>query len=441
MAIFDDKTTGKKWTIPNEGEVFTMSDSTQGILWKRVGNSFIRIDDATLRGMLGLPDTFRFGKAEFEKALKENFNIDFGKAKSYLSNELEGTWRWLEGVGGSTSTANPREFTPSVTQKNEVVTRELHPENPLGTIIRSSTQGELQRDRSLGEVEAQYGFGRTLDQFGQVKQGIQSSADLIRRLSEERGVALTPDFLKKFGQGQQDRGTTGSLEAFGGISSGVSQFDELYNTLNQYLTELQKRGQVINPNVDLTPDKIAEFMKKAESEIDPYYTSQLKIAREGFLRGVGYSTQEIQRQEQQLEQKYRRQVRSIGEEAAERGFAQSGGRIQEERELAEATQEQIESGRRELGERVGGVAHEFAGRFGTGQLPSFTIGEAPRVGETSFSRSGRELPFYELSPDVYQGLIGSEEFERRGQVRQRASELEEGFRSQQALNQQRYLNL
>ena len=440
MAIFDDKTTGKKWTIPDDGEVFTMSDSPQGILWKRVGNNFIRIDDATLRQMLGLPDTYRLGKPEFEQALREQFNIDLGKAKSYSSGELEGTWRWLEGVGGGTSTANPSQFTPSVTQKNEVVTREIHPENPLGTIIKSSTQGELQRDRSVGELEAAFQPQRDL---GGLQQGIQSAADLARRLSEERGIALTPEFLQQFGAGQPqgDRGATGQLEGSGAISTGVSQFDELYNVLNQYLTELQKRGQVINPNVDLTPDKIAEFTRQAQAEIDPYYTGQLKLAREELLKSVGYSTDQILRTEQQLEQKYKGQVRQIGEEAAERGFAQSGGRIQEERQLAEQTQQEIDERRRQLQFQVGGVQREFAQQFGTSQTPSFSLGGRPQVeAGGGFSRGG-EQPLYELSPETYQGLVGQQEFLQRGQVKSRASELEEAFRTQQGLNQQRYLNL
>src|SRR3990167_8369757 len=58
----------------------------------------------------------------------------------------------------------------------------------------------------------------------------------------------------------------------------------LYNQLQEYLTKLQERGERINPNIEITPQQVAEFTKKAEGEIDPYFGSQLKLARESFMR-------------------------------------------------------------------------------------------------------------------------------------------------------------
>ena len=65
-------------------------------------------------------------------------------------------------------------------------------------------------------------------------------------------------------------------------------------------------------------------------------------------------------------------------------------------------------------------------------MPSIsTIGETPRVltpyrssllpetAQGTFQRGGRELPFYELSPETYQGLIGEQEFARRTGLEER----------------------
>lgn len=221
-------------------------------------------------------------------------------------------------------------------------------------------------------------------------------------------------------------------------------FKEMFDALQTQLDELQRRGQVINPNVEITPEKAAEFMRQSEAEINPFYSDQLKVAREGFLRSLGFSREQVLQNELALEKQYGRQLRATAESAAERGFALSGIRRQEEQELSEETQRQLEAGRRQLAFSAGTAGREFATRFGAGALGAIpTLGETPRIlaGAEGFQRTGRELPFYELSPETYQNLVGSEEFERRGAVQRRASELEEAFRREQQLAQQRQLYL
>ena len=108
--------------------------------------------------------------------------------------------------------------------------------------------------------------------------------------------------------------------------------------------------------------------------------------------------------------------------------------------MAQAAQQQIETGRRNLAFEQGTRAREFAQLYGA-QQPAPTINAAPRVGVEGFERGGAETPLYELSPDVYSGLIGTKEFERRGVTQSRASELEQVFREQEAIKQARTLNL
>ena len=70
------------------------------------------------------------------------------------------------------------------------------------------------------------------------------------------------------------------------------------------LDEIKARGGTVNPNIEITPETTAEFMKIAEKEIDPYYTTQLKLAREGFLSSVGYDADQVAQSEKQLQAKY-----------------------------------------------------------------------------------------------------------------------------------------
>lgn len=216
---------------------------------------------------------------------------------------------------------------------------------------------------------------------------------------------------------------------------------DLMTELDGFLQQMQANGQVLNPNIELTPDKVAEFLAQAEREINPYYQGQLRLARESLLSSTGYSRDEVVREEERLEQKYGTRLRELGETSAERGFAQSGLRQRDERQLATDTQNTIEDTRRKLSFDAANEGRQFAQRYGTTELPNFDIGETPtvRAGESRFSRSGGTRSLYQLSPDIYQGLIGSEEFNRRGAVSSRASGLEEAFRTGQSINQQRQL--
>lgn len=230
-------------------------------------------------------------------------------------------------------------------------------------------------------------------------------------------------------------------------------YKELYDAAKIMLDELQRRGETVNTAIEITPEKAAEFMKKAEGdlgtflpyaekEILPYYQNQLKVAREGFLTDLGYSRDQILRNELDLERQYGQAVRQLGEGAAESGFAQSGIRQREERQLAEETGRNIAENRRQFEFGAGQAARNFAGIFGTGNTPGFSIGGAPGVGagEGGFTRGTGELPLYNLSDETYRNLKGSQEYEQEAAVRRRASDLEGGFRAGEALRLQRSLN-
>lgn len=221
------------------------------------------------------------------------------------------------------------------------------------------------------------------------------------------------------------------------------ELQALYTRLEEYLARLEQQGQSINPNITITPEQIAEFTHQAEGEINPYYSSQLQLARENLLRTVGYSTNEILEQERTAAQKYQKNFRKLGETFADTGFAQSGLRNVSEGDLASETQSSIDSNRRKLEFGVGDLTRSFAQQYGTPEVPQFNIAETPQFGAgektASFGSGSRSL--YSLDPSVYGNLVGSQEFNRRSAVSNRASQLESAFRTNQALQQQRTLTL
>lgn len=246
-------------------------------------------------------------------------------------------------------------------------------------------------------------------------------------------------------------GTLGGGSSVGGGTIGAGgvdlstlspEFKGLYDELEGYLKRLQENGQVLNPNIDITPDQVAAFTKQAETEINPYYSGQLKLAREDLLRSVGKATEDIGLSEADAQRKYGTGLRQLGETSADQGFAQSGLRNRAEGDLATDTQNSINANRRTLDFNTGSAVRSFAQKYGTSEVPQLNIGGSPAVsaGEPKFG-TGSSSSLYQLSPDVYNGLVGSEEYARRGAVSSRASQLEGAFRSNQAVAQQRTLTL
>lgn len=263
---------------------------------------------------------------------------------------------------------------------------------------------------------------------------------------EFKNLGINADFVPRGSTLSLQQAVNGTVQ--GGNQSNLSQLppeqQALYNRLDQMLSDLAKRGQVINPNVQITPEKLAEFASQAKGQIEPYYASQLKVAKDQFLGSLGFSQEQIFNQEKQYENQYRNSLRTLGTNAAEQGLAQSGGRVLNEQNLAQDIQNTIDQNRRQLQFNAGNTASQFAQNYGYGNLPTapqFT--SAPRVlpGQESFQQTGVSSPFYQLSNDVYSGLIGTQQNAQKQAEGTLARTLATDYTTQQANQQLRNLTL
>ena len=235
-------------------------------------------------------------------------------------------------------------------------------------------------------------------------------------------------------------GATGGQVDLSGLPP---ELQEVYGQLESFLTDLEERGQAINPDVEITPERLQEFAAQAGREIDPYYSDLLKSNVSNFLYDVGFSVSQILENERKLEQKLGRDIRSLSERAADVGFAQSGIRQREESNLAQDFGDTIGQNRRQLEFDANLGARQLATEFGGANVPTFNLPTAPTVsaGEGTFGRTLGSSPLYNLSDTVFEGLKGTRTFEQEAAKRSRVSELEAAERSRQALGQQRQLLL
>lgn len=311
--------------------------------------------------------------------------------------------------------------------------RPRQPNEDLGAYLRAKQQYELQ---TTGRSGVDFGTpvpqsvapqSRTVMALNPTEQRLQEMGllDRYRQIQAQPSVSqpITPPVAPSEPitsvPGPEMNETTGD-----------PQLDELVPVLRSYVDQLLAQNKTINPNVKITTEKLAEFMSIAGREIDPYYSTQFKLAKDTFLKDLGYGTEDILRFEQDTERKYGQQLRQLGEAKAEQGFALSGIRRREESELAQETQQQLEERRRTLSRAAESTAGQFAQQYGGQAMPTPTITQAPRVlsGIGTFERPQGVSPLYNLSNEVYDNLVGAKQYEQEAEKRRRASELEQSYR-------------
>ncbi len=231
-----------------------------------------------------------------------------------------------------------------------------------------------------------------------------------------------------------DDTTADALRFFGIDIAGLSPDEQAYlATIQQFMEGQIKAGQMINPDITIDQATMAGFLEQAQREIEPYYSQMTEQVREDLIRGFEYQQAAQLAQERQLEREYGRGVEQIGEQAAERGLAYSGIRKRQERELAEQTQEALESGRRQLLYQTTGMGTAAERAVGSRALSGIgmpAIGGTPRVlaGQRAWSYGQTQLPLYKISDDV----MGALEREKETAEKTMASHLEREYREKRA---------
>lgn len=374
--------------IPEEGEVFT-DPNRQGI-FKWQGN-----------GVVSLGLNYHDGAYHDAQGNRIDIGINKNALPEYNVGDLVSV---VTKMGGRYSQQAP--FVPTtdytafrpkpVSASGEVFTQGVSATNPHAATLTSSARGDISRPSpqyaQAGALPASAIY-QPNENRNYYAQNV-SARTLPAEISTPPGSGVDP-----------------TLAAF---NQTMVNSPDVQTALESLLQQQEAKGLVLNPSKEITSADIAEFLRMAENEVNPGFRETLRIGREGYLRSVGYSTDQLLQTEQQLEQKYGRALKGIAEQSAESGFAQSGIRGTQERELAMDTQSQIDTARQQHSFVEGNRALDFASTYGSTNLPQQSIRQVPAVtpGELSFGKTDRQLPLYNVSPAILDDIIGSQEKER-----------------------------
>lgn len=204
-----------------------------------------------------------------------------------------------------------------------------------------------------------------------------------------------------------------------------------YIQMMQSLGKQVEAGKVVNPNIDITPDKVKEFTDQAFTELDPYYQEQIKNYKQDLDTSISRLTEDFNTGVRNAEEPFKRNLSVQAETEAQAGTVYGSERGVRESINVSNQQQLIDEASKVAGRAVEDTYTTAERTLGSDVLGGITAPSLAnyKVSNTGIQQSGDRKLFAPTG-----GLIGSLQKEKTTAIKGRASELEEAYRKQRILN-------
>jgi len=215
-------------------------------------------------------------------------------------------------------------------------------------------------------------------------------------------------------------------------------FDKLNPELQSAYLQLMKSlgqtisaGQVINPNIEITPEKVREFTDQATKELDPYYQELIGNYKKDLNDSILRLKHDFETGIRNAEEPFRKNMAAVSELEAQSGLTYGSERVVREKENIRGQQELIDKNVLDVS-RLAEDAYKTTERtLGSDAFRDISVPGLSNynVNKQGFAEAGlRNL----YSP---QGrMVGSLQKEKTTNIANRASVLEDAYRQKRVLN-------
>ncbi len=210
-------------------------------------------------------------------------------------------------------------------------------------------------------------------------------------------------------------------------------FVQMYGQLEKSI----EAGKVVNPNIEITPKKLKEFMKTASSQLDPYYKEQYNTLKTDIDTSISRLQEDYDKGIQRARDPFAQSLKDQAQQESEQGTVYSSGRNQREATAVTNQNQKLEDfttdATRSVQDILGGYEQIVGSNTARNiNLPSIQGYQADNTG--AFNSTGsRSLSV------PYGGIeLGSLGREQATAKKTRAQQLEEIYRAGQVLNRQQY---
>ena len=319
-------------------------------------------------------------------------------------NYREGSKAHLEALQ-QPNTQTPNAQLAAVSKSLETMQRA----QAAGMVVNNDTTAE-DAQRYLGEPVQSYGLTTTGGSTGQFADQIKNNALLSDKLAKDPALKEWLD--------SQDATTQG-------------MFVQMYGELEKAI----EAGKVVNPNIEITPQKLKQFMDTATSELDPYYKEQYGIIKSDLDSSIGRLMEDYTKGVERAQDPFKQGLKDQAQAESEMGTVYGSERVRREQTAVQDQTNLLDDYATQTKRSAEDLLRGYEGTVGSPLTRSLNI---PSIQGYQASNMGTFAPTSSRSINVPYGNVelGSLGRERGTAVKTRAQELEEIYRSGQVLNRQ-----
>lgn len=179
--------------------------------------------------------------------------------------------------------------------------------------------------------------------------------------------------------------------------TGNDVLDQMLKTFQDTLNTVLDQGQIVNPNIDITPDLVQKWADQASAELDPYYKSQFQAIKDDLSTDLTYLSDQYSQAIKSQESQFTQALATQREAEAGAGTIFSGERRTREEALGQVAERSLTGLGTSLAYQAGKLGtgtERTIGSLGLGGLtsPTWTPYEVSMKGEGRYTPlGGRQL--------------------------------------------------
>lgn len=182
-------------------------------------------------------------------------------------------------------------------------------------------------------------------------------------------------------------------------ATGDPTLDGVLQELDKYIQTQAANGSKFNPNIELTPDVVKQFLDQATKEISPYYAGQINAVKDQLTNSLSNLQKNYDLQKENQLASFQKNLSNTRENLAAGGAAYSGFRGQQEQNLAQGVDRSLTGLGLDTAASANNAlstARQAVGSTGLPKLPTFSGYTADTTGTGSFTPT-RSLDFNTFS--------------------------------------------
>ena len=199
------------------------------------------------------------------------------------------------------------------------------------------------------------------------------------------------------------------------------------------LSKAVESGKVVNPDVEITPDKIKEFTDQATAELEPYYQEKYAVLKSDIERSLSRQIEDYNKGVARRAPEFKKKLEDQANTEAESGTTYSSGRDEREGRIVTDEQNVLNDAATGVARNITDLGVNYEKSVGSDKARTLNI---PGLDIFSANRTGTYAPtgtrsLYSPVGNVNMGEIGAN---RTTAIKTRSNELEEAFRGSRILD-------